>query len=57
MLKKVIVILALVVLVGFSFSLVSKNNKAEDVKNTAEQEQKIKLPETVFAFVKDSLPV
>ena len=54
--KKVIVILALVVLVGFSFSLVSKNNKAEDVKNTAEQEQKIKLPETVFAFVKDSLP-
>lgn len=56
MLKKVIVILALVVLVGFSFSLVSKNNKAEDVKNTAEQEQKIKLPETVFAFVKDSLP-
>lgn len=55
MLKKVIVVLALVVLVGFSFSLVSKNHKTEDVKNTAEQEQKIKLPEKVFAFVKDSL--
>ena len=53
MLKKIVVIIALILLVGFSFSLITKPQQTE---TNQPAEVKTKLPETVFAFTKESLP-
>ncbi len=55
MLKKIIVVLALLLLVGFSFSLVSKTEKKENPKEENKVEQNEKMPETMFVFAKDAL--
>lgn len=55
MIKKFIVVLALLLLVCFSFSLTDKTPETENKTNTAANEPKAKLPETIFAFAKDSL--
>lgn len=53
MLKKIVVIIALILLVGFSFSLITKPQQTE---TNQPAEVKTKLQETVFAFTKESLP-
>lgn len=55
MLKKIIVVAALFLLAGFSFSLLSGSEKTADMQNSADVEQQPDLPETLFAFNKDSL--
>lgn len=56
MLKKIVVIAAMLLLVGFSFSLMFKTTEKEPATNNVPVEAKAKLPDTVFAFSKDSLP-
>lgn len=52
MLKKIVVIAALLLLVGFSFSLITKPQKTE---TSEPAEVKTPLPKTLFAFTKESL--
>ncbi len=55
MLKKVVVIAVMLLLVGFSLSLMFKTTEKEPEVNNAQAEVKTKLPDTVFAFSKDTL--
>lgn len=55
MLKKIIVIIALLLLVGFSVSLVYKTNNARVKENQNEPVKEAELPDTVFVFSKDTL--